>query len=179
MRTKIVTCMLAGALVVAGAACGGDDDSDQTTANQSDQSDQSEGTTSGSEGSSAEALVKTSDSDLGQILTTADGMTVYGFTTDTNGELSCLDGCASAWPPVAVDSEQLPAGMDADVFSVISRPDGTYQLKAGDWPLYTFMGDTAAGQTNGQGTGGTWFVVKPDGQLNQGDAAPAGGDYSY
>lgn len=176
MRTKIVTCMLAGALVVAGAACGDDDSSDQTTA---DQSDQSPDTTSGGEGSSAEALVKTSDSDLGQILTTADGMTVYGFTTDTNGESSCVDGCADAWPPVAVDGEQLPAGMDADVFSVIERPDGSYQLKAGDWPLYTFMGDTAAGQTNGQGTGGTWFVVKPDGQLNQGDAAPAGGDYSY
>jgi predicted lipoprotein with Yx(FWY)xxD motif len=178
VRTKIVTCMLAGALVVAGAACG-DDDSDQTTADQSDQSG-SEGTTSGSEGSSAEALVRTSDSDLGEILTTADGMTVYGFTTDTNGESSCVDGCADAWPPVAVEGEQLPAGMDADVFSVIERPDGSYQLKAGDWPLYTFMGDTAAGQTNGQGTGGTWFVVKPDGQLNQGDAATQpGGDYSY
>ena len=177
MRTKIVTCMLAGALVVAGAACGDDDSSDQTTADQSD-SDQSEGTTTTSE-AAAEAVVKTSDSDLGQILTTADGMTVYGFTTDTNGESSCVDGCASAWPPVTVQSEELPAGMDADVFGVTERPDGTYQLKAGDWPLYTFMGDTAAGQTNGQGTGGTWFVVKPDGQLNQGDAAASGGDYSY
>jgi predicted lipoprotein with Yx(FWY)xxD motif len=178
VRTKIVTCMLAGALVVAGAACG-DDDSDQTTADQSDQSGQSEGTTATSEGTNAEAVVKTSDSDLGEILTTADGMTVYGFTTDTNGESSCVEGCAAAWPPVTVQSEELPAGMDADVFSVTERPDGTYQLKAGDWPLYTFMGDTAAGQTNGQGTGGTWFVVKPDGQLNQGDAAAASGDYGY
>ena len=175
MRTKIVTCMLAGALVVAGAACG-DDDSDQTTA---DQSSQSEGTTTTSEAATAEAVVKTSDSDLGQILTTADGMTVYGFTTDTNGQSSCVEGCAAAWPPVTVQSEELPAGMDAEVFSVTERPDGTYQLRAGDWPLYTFMGDTAAGQTNGQGTGGTWFVVKPDGQLNQGDAAASGGDYSY
>ena len=178
MRTKIVTCMLAGALVVAGAACGDDDSSDQTTADQSD-SGQSEGTTTTSEATNAEAVVKASDSDLGQIITTADGMTVYGFTTDTNGQSSCVDGCASAWPPVTVPSEELPAGMDADVFAVTERPDGTYQLKAGDWPLYTFMGDTAAGQTNGQGTGGTWFVVKPDGQLNQGDAAASGGDYSY
>ena len=178
MRTKIVTCMLAGALVVAGAACGDDDSSDQTTADQSD-SGQSEGTTTTSEATNAEAVVKASDSDLGQIITTPDGMTVYGFTTDTNGQSSCVDGCASAWPPVTVPSEELPAGMDADVFAVTERPDGTYQLKAGDWPLYTFMGDTAAGQTNGQGTGGTWFVVKPDGQLNQGDAAASGGDYSY
>jgi predicted lipoprotein with Yx(FWY)xxD motif len=169
--------MLAGALVTALAACG-DDDSDDTTAGQTDQ--QSEQTTTSAAEESADAVVRTSDSDLGEILTTADGMTVYGFKTDTNGESSCMEGCAAAWPPVTVDSEQLPSGMDADVFSVIARPDGTYQLRAGDWPLYTFMGDSAAGQTNGQGTGGVWFVVKPDGQLNEGGAATQGsGDYTY
>ena len=31
-------------------------------------------------------------------------------------------------------------------------------LKAGKWPLYR-SGDAAAGETNGQGTGGVWFVV--------------------
>jgi predicted lipoprotein with Yx(FWY)xxD motif len=174
--------MLAGALVIALAACGDDDSSDQTSANQGGQSDQ---TTESTEGASADAVVKTSESDLGDILTTKDGMTVYGFKNDMNGESSCVDGCASAWPPVMVDSEQLPSGMDSDVFAVITRPDGTYQLKAGDWPLYTFMGDSSAGQTNGQGTGGVWFVVKPDGSLNEGDAAAAdsssesSGDYSY
>jgi len=174
--------MLAGALVIAAAACGGDDDS-STSAN-GGQSDQTTATT---EAASANAVVKTSESDLGDILTTKDGMTVYGFKNDMNGTSSCVDGCATAWPPVAVDSNQLPAGLDADVFAVITRPDGTFQLKAGDWPLYTFMGDSSAGQTNGQGTGGVWFVVKPDGSLNQGDAASSSdstedsssGDYSY
>ena len=177
MRTKIVTCMLAGALVMALAACGDDDSSDQTSADQSSQSE----TTASTEGSTGNAVVKTGDSDLGEILTTADGMTVYGFKNDTGGMSSCEGGCASAWPPVTVDSEQLPAGLDADVFKVITRTDGTYQVVAGDWPLYTFMGDTAAGQTNGQGTGGVWFVVKSDGQLNEGDApaAASSGDYSY
>ena len=182
MRTKIVTCMLAGALVIAAAACGGDDDS-STSANGA-QSDQTTATTAAA---SANAVVKTADSDLGQILTTKDGKTVYGFKMDTNGMSSCVDGCAAAWPPVMVDSTTLPAGLDADVFAVITRPDGTFQLKAGDWPLYTFMGDMSAGQTNGQGTSGAWFVVKPDGSLNEGDAAAssgttdttAGSDYSY
>ncbi|HEY7070467.1 MAG TPA: hypothetical protein VH479_10150 [Acidimicrobiales bacterium] len=173
--------MLAGALVMAAAACGGDDDTTSANGGQSAQ------TTASTEAASADAVVKTADSDLGQILTTKDGMTVYGFKNDMNGTSSCVDGCATAWPPVMVDSDQLPSGMDADVFAVITRPDGTFQLKAGDWPLYTFMGDSSAGQTNGQGTGGVWFVVKPDGSLNQGDAAAAdssdttasGGDYSY
>jgi hypothetical protein len=30
-------------------------------------------------------------------------------------------------------------------------------------PLYTFSGDTAAGDTNGEGIGGVWFVASPDG----------------
>ena len=34
-------------------------------------------------------------------------------------------------------------------------------LKAGAWPLYRFAGDAAPGDTNGQGSGGVWFVVGP------------------
>ena len=29
------------------------------------------------------------------------------------------------------------------------------------WPLHTFSGDTAAGQTNGNGIGGNWFAAMP------------------
>ena len=41
----------------------------------------------------------------------------------------------------------------------MERPDGTHQLKAGKWPLYRFAGDSEPGDTNGQGSGGVWFVV--------------------
>jgi predicted lipoprotein with Yx(FWY)xxD motif len=47
----------------------------------------------------------------------------------------------------------------------VTRPDGTYQLKAGKWPLYRFSGDGAPGDVNGQGFGGVWFVVTPTGGL--------------
>ena len=65
-------------------------------------------------------------------------------------------------------SDQLPAGLDPKVFSVVEGPDETYQLKAGKWPLYRFSGDTAAGDTNGEGQSGVWFVVSPDGTLIKG-----------
>ena len=39
------------------------------------------------------------------------------------------------------------------------------QLKMGKWPLYAFSGDAAQGDVNGQGSGGSWFVVAPDGKL--------------
>ena len=68
----------------------------------------------------------------------ADGMTLYGFTKDEDGTPTCEGACADAWPPVIVESDELPAGLNPDVFSVVERPDGTHQLKAGKWPLYRF-----------------------------------------
>ena len=41
-------------------------------------------------------------------------------------------------------------------------------LKIGDWPLYTFAGDAAPGDVNGQGVGEVWYAVAPDGTLVEG-----------
>ena len=105
---------------------------------------------------------------LGVALTDADGFTLYGFTNDGDGHPTCNDACADAWPPVLVASDTLPEGLDSAVFSVVSRDDGSFQLKAGKWPLYRFAGDDEPGQTNGQGSGDVWFVVNPDGSLKKG-----------
>jgi predicted lipoprotein with Yx(FWY)xxD motif len=120
------------------------------------------------------APVTTSDTDLGTVLVDAEGRTLYGFTKDTAGAPTCSGGCATAWPAVKVEGDVLPEGLDPKVFSVVDAVGGGKQLKAGKWPLYRFSGDAAPGETNGQGSGGVWFVVKPDGSLNKGDApAPA------
>jgi predicted lipoprotein with Yx(FWY)xxD motif len=114
----------------------------------------------------AAPLLGVSDNELGQLLADASGRTLYGFTKDADGTPTCVDGCANAWPPVVVDdSLDLSTLPDSASFSIVDRPDGTKQLKAGKWPLYYFSGDTAAGQANGQGSGGIWFVVAPDATL--------------
>jgi len=105
---------------------------------------------------------------LGVALTDADGFTLYGFTNDGDGHPTCNDACADAWPPLLVDGDTLPEGLDAAVFSIVERDDGSHQLKAGKWPLYRFAGDDEPGQTNGQGSGDVWFVVNPDGSLKKG-----------
>ena len=105
---------------------------------------------------------------LGVALTDADGFTLYGFTNDSNGHPTCNDACANAWPPLLVDGDTLPEGLDPAVFSIVERDDGSHQLKAGKWPLYRFAGDDEPGQTNGQGSGDAWFVVNPDGSLKKG-----------
>ena len=114
----------------------------------------------------AAPLLGVIDNELGQLLADATGRTLYGFTEDADGTPTCVDGCANAWPPVVVDeSLDLSTLPDSASFSIVDRPDGSKQLKAGKWPLYYFSGDTAPGEANGQASGGIWFVVAPDATL--------------
>ncbi len=168
MRSLLIASLAVGALLLVG--CGSDDSSDSA-------SDASTATTAepaaggyGSDGESdagndASAVVTISATDLGDSLVGSDGLTLYGFTTDSDGVPTCADACADAWPPLLVDSPDVPADLDSSVFSVVERPDGGFQLKAGAWPLYFFAGDSAPGDVNGQGSGDVWFVAAPDGSL--------------
>jgi predicted lipoprotein with Yx(FWY)xxD motif len=113
------------------------------------------------------ATVMTGNTPLGGVLVDSNGRTLYGFTKDVNGMSTCDGACASAWPPLTINGSTLPAGLDATIFSVITRADGSHQLKAGKWPLYRFSGDAAAGDVNGQGSGGSWFAVNPTGALHK------------
>ncbi len=105
------------------------------------------------------------DSPLGKIMVDADGHTLYAFTKDANGTPTCADACAKAWPAAKVTGQ--PAGDPAITAAIttVDAPGGGSMLKAGKWPLYRFAGDAAAGDTNGQGSGGVWFVVGADGKL--------------
>jgi predicted lipoprotein with Yx(FWY)xxD motif len=123
----------------------------------------------------AAAPVTSAEVDAGTILVDQNGLSLYGFLDDTDGLPTCTGACADAWPPVLVESATLPAGLDPEVFSVVDGADGTFQLKAGVWPLYRFAGDAEAGDINGQGSGAVWFLARPDGGLIRPDQAPAGG----
>ncbi|HKE76539.1 MAG TPA: hypothetical protein VKB57_23180 [Acidimicrobiales bacterium] len=186
MRTKLATCMIAAVLLL-GAACGSDDNKSST-----DSGNGSSNTTEAASGSgSVAALVKTANSKLGEILTNDKGMTLYAFMGDKNGMPSCNDACAAVWPALTTSGSSLPAGLDANVFKVVKRADGKSQIVAGEWPLYTFTVDKAAGDTNGQGVSGfgsTWFTVKADGTLNKdagsstattAGSSSGGGNYNY
>jgi predicted lipoprotein with Yx(FWY)xxD motif len=112
------------------------------------------------------ATVATAPSKLGTILVDAQGRTLYAFTKDADGTSTCDGNCAKAWPPVTVQGTPAAgAGIDGKLLTTVPRADGTAQLKIGKWPLYTFSGDGAPGDTNGQGSAGSWFVVGADGKL--------------
>lgn len=112
--------------------------------------------------------VEVADTDLGQILVDGEGMTLYVFDNDSGGESSCTGDCANTWPPLTAE---VSAGDDVDdsLLGTTEREDGTAQVTYDDQPLYYFAGDEAAGDTNGQGVGGIWWVVGPDGQKITGE----------
>jgi predicted lipoprotein with Yx(FWY)xxD motif len=104
---------------------------------------------------------------LGVILVDGSGRTVYEFANDTNGTSACTGACAANWPPVAAPSP-LPTSLPGVTgqLATITREDGSSQLTVAGHPLYTFAGDTAPGQTNGQGKtldGGLWTVASAAG----------------
>jgi len=113
---------------------------------------------------SGEAAVVTADSDLGAILTDAAGMTIYFFANDTEGTSNCEGDCLANWPPVeAEDSPAAGEGVTAEL-GTIERSDGTRQLTVNGFPAYYFAADAAAGDVNGQGVGGVWWVFGADGE---------------
>jgi predicted lipoprotein with Yx(FWY)xxD motif len=110
-------------------------------------------------------LVTVVESDHGQILADGEGRTLYLFTPDTEGDSTCYDQCATNWPPLLAEGEiTVGAGLDAADFSTTERTDGGMQVKIGEWPLYYFANDAAAGDTNGQGINDVWYVVSPSGE---------------
>lgn len=117
------------------------------------------------------------DAKLGPVVADAEGFTLYRFDNDTaNPSTSaCAGDCAKTWPPVPAGSTK-PGGVDASRVGSLQRADGMRQLTIAGWPVYRFAKDTAPGQTNGQGVGGTWFAVTPDGKKagaqQPGTAAP-------
>lgn len=169
MRIKLATCAVAATAALLLGACGGDDDDTSTGTTEASESGSGENV-----GAAAGAVVSTGDTDLGEVLTNADGLTLYAFTPDEGGTPTCEGDCATAWPPLTVDGEELPEGLDSSQFSVVERSDGTYQLAANDWPLYTFGGDSAPGDVNGQGMGGSWYAVDASGALLRDAAAGSG-----
>lgn len=166
---KLGLMLAAAALLV---ACGGDDDdaADVTaadvTAAAAPAATAAPADDTGSD-TASDAVVGVGSTELGEILVDANGLSLYGFLNDTGGTSACYDACAQAWPPLLVEGPDVPAGLDAAVFSTTERTDGTHQLVAGDWPLYTYFEDVAPGDVFGQGSGGAWYVVDPSGELIQ------------
>ncbi|MFD9268348.1 SCO0930 family lipoprotein [Streptomyces goshikiensis] len=104
------------------------------------------------------------DPKLGDHVVDGKGMTVYRFKPDTAWPMvsKCTGDCLAKWPAVA--PAEKGEGIIEKNYLVLDRPDGKKQQTVNCWPVYTFSGDKQPGDINGQGVGGTWYAVAPDGK---------------
>jgi predicted lipoprotein with Yx(FWY)xxD motif len=113
------------------------------------------------------ALVGPQATRLGTVLVNGEGRTLYEFAGDQTNKSTCTGECAQEWPYVPAPTP-LPAALPGVTGAIgsTSRPGGAKQLTIGGHPVYTYAGDTAPEQTNGQGRktdGHVWSVVSATG----------------
>jgi predicted lipoprotein with Yx(FWY)xxD motif len=154
---KLLTAAGLATAVLAVAACASSSSSSSTTASSSAPA---AGATSSSSGTTL--MERTIGGN--QVLTNSAGLTLYWFAPDTSTTSKCTGSCATYWPPV-----KGPATAGSGVtgtLGVITRSDGTMQATYDGHPLYTYAGDSAPGQANGNGknlSGGLWYEMTVSG----------------
>jgi len=115
----------------------------------------------------SQPTVSTSSTGLGRILVDSRGRTLYLFQKDRNGKSACAGQCATFWPPlITAGKPHVGAGARASLIGTTKRADGRMQVTYNHHPLYTFVKDTKAGQTNGENLsafGAEWYALSPAG----------------
>jgi predicted lipoprotein with Yx(FWY)xxD motif len=121
-------------------------------------------------GGGAGGTIATSNiSSVGTVLVNAQGRTLYYLMTDNHSQPTCTGSCAQTWPPMIVNGAVPAAGSGVTgPLGTVANPDGGKQLTYMSWPLYTYSRDSAAGQANGQGSGGVWYAMTASGPSGSG-----------
>ncbi|MBF6600468.1 MAG: hypothetical protein IVW36_08160 [Dehalococcoidia bacterium] len=187
-RTTIIGAAGLALLAVAVAACGGGTGSggktataaarqpagQSTTAPATTATPQASETASGDTAGQAETITAkpvpasglkgVDGASLTQYLTDEDGNTLYLFKNDVanSGKSAVPATIAASWPPVTTTGAPVAgSGITASALGTFTGPDGKTWVTYNGRPLYYFAGDTAPGDTKGDGLGGIWFAVAP------------------
>jgi len=178
---KILGAAGLAALALALSACGSSSSSSSSTP----------ATTAPAAGASSAPASSTSGSTVNMttingtaVVTNSSGKTLYWFAPDTSTTSKCTGSCATYWPPV---TGPVTAGSGVTgTLSTITRSDGTTQATYDGHPLYTYVGDTAAGQAKGNDlnlSGGLWYEMTVSGAkvtaATGTSSSGSGGGYGY
>ncbi|HEY2371786.1 MAG TPA: hypothetical protein VGH82_04490 [Gaiellaceae bacterium] len=145
-RTRIVAVVVAAALGVVGFFAAG---------------------AAGSGAARSSGTVTLRNTSLGMILVAANGHTLYLFGKDRNDKSACSASCAQFWPPLLTRGKpSAGSGIKASLLGTTKRGDGSLQVTYNKHPLYGFLLDKRAGQTNGEGVfkfGAKWYALSAKG----------------
>jgi predicted lipoprotein with Yx(FWY)xxD motif len=118
----------------------------------------------------ASATLTVRNTRFGSVLFDGRARALYAFTRDRRGGRSqCYGACAKAWPVYFAKGRPLAGkGVRQSLIGSTRRRDGRRQITYNGRPLYYYVGDKSPGQILCQNVdefGGTWLVVRPNGQL--------------
>src|SRR3954467_3061081 len=179
-RSRRIASLASAALIsvsaLAVAACGGSAATASRPASTS--------TPTAKTSSTASTTVGVANTGLGSILVDSRGRTLYLWLADTGAKSTCSGACAAAWPPLlTTGTPTAGSGAQASPLRTTKRSDGAGEGTYSQHPLYLFTGDTASGQTSGQGSNGfgaPWYVLSPGGhQITTGAASGSGSSSGY
>ncbi len=129
------------------------------------------------------ATIGVASSGLGNIVVNSKGRSLYVFGKDSGSKSACLGACAVNWPPLGANGKPtVGSGLKPSLVGLSGRSDGASQVTYDGHPVYLFVGDKRAGQTNGQGVnafGGVWYVLSPAGNRITTTSSSGGGGFGY
>ena len=96
--------LLAPLVTLLAAGCG----SSSSTASTSSTSTAASTSTSSNAAVAAVTISTRTLPGLGSVLANAQGRTLYVFAPDKAKKVTCVDGCATVWPPLALSSGEKP-----------------------------------------------------------------------
>ncbi len=112
-------------------------------------------------GTGSKVVVKEAKGKGKTILTATNGHTLYSLSVEKHGKFDCTksSGCTALWHPLKVAAGVKPKGPVK--LGTVKRPEGGIQVTYRGLPLYTFIEDKRAGQTEGEGVKdvGTWHAA--------------------
>lgn len=91
---------------------------------------------------------------------------LYVLSSERGGALRCTGSCLSSWLPLEVSTSTTTVSLGAGVkgkVGFVARGKSKKQVTFNTYPLYTFVGDSGARQSHGEGIkalGGTWTLVR-------------------
>jgi predicted lipoprotein with Yx(FWY)xxD motif len=108
---------------------------------------------------------------IGTVLATSSGLTLYRFTVDPAGKATCTGVCAKVWPPALLPKgvKHIKAPHGVKGLSAVRVAGGRLQVFFHHQALYAFVSDHKKGQATGQGVEHDWFAVLSNGK----SSAPA------